>query len=88
MVSRTAEGASLKTIKYFADAVYDYTLTKNDTFILTDFVDTENPKFVAIINKSTGAEVTCSYNDGNNIVTVEGDGTDMQCRVYAFGVKA
>lgn len=87
MVARTPDESKLNEWHYFADAVYSYTLTQNDTFTLTEFVDTENLKFVAIINKLTGAEITCTF-AANNVVTVTGACTNAVCRVYAFGVKA
>lgn len=87
MVSRDSDQQQINTLQYFADATYTFTLTLNDTFTLADFVDTENLKFVAIIKLLDGAEVTCTY-AANNVVTVTGAGTDMICRVYAFGVRS
>lgn len=87
MVARTPTETKLNTWQFYSDAVYSFTLTQNDTFTLTEFVDTENLKFVAVINKSTGAEITCTY-AALNVVTVTGACTDAPCRVYAFGVKA
>jgi hypothetical protein len=88
MVSRTPDKQEpIHSIQYFADATYTFTLTQNDTFTLSDFVDTENLKYVKITKVLDAANVTCTY-AANNVVTVTNAGTNMVCRVYAFGVLA
>jgi hypothetical protein len=87
MVSRTVEDGKAEDIKYFASGKYTIILSSNDTVTLTDFVDTENLKFAALIKNVDGTELTNSVSD--NIVTCTNAGvTDAECTLFVFGVKA
>lgn len=87
MVTRQVENQDLDDVKYFADAKYTVTVSQNDTIPLPDFVDTENLKFAALINRSTGAQITCTY-AAFNVVTVTGACTNQECTLFVFGVRA
>ena len=88
MVDRTENMKALKDVKYYGWAVYEVTVSLNDTITLGDFVSTEVLKFAALIRQDTGAEITCTYITGDNVVKVTGASADNECILFAFGRRA
>jgi len=86
MVDRTETLKKLKDVKYYAWAVYTVQVSLNDTVTLSDFADDSALKKAVLMKESDGSEVTCSV--ANNVVTVTGSGTNMNCVLFAFGIKA
>jgi hypothetical protein len=86
MVAVTASDSKIRDIKYFANATYTITFSTNETFTATDFVNSENLKFAAIIKNLDGSELTNSIS--NNVITCTGTCSDAECTVFVFGVRA
>lgn len=87
MVSRNAETQKINDVKLYASGEYDITLSQNDTFTATDFVDSANLSFAVIIDLSDGSELTNTVL--NNVVTCTDAGaSDTPCRMWIFGVRA
>ena len=87
MVARNSEDGKAEDIKYFASGKYTVIFTTNDTYTASDFIDTENLKFAAIIKNVDGSELTNSVT--NNVITCTSAAvTDAECTVFIFGVKA
>lgn len=87
MVSVTAESMRTTDIKYYASAEYTATMSSNDTFTATEFVNTENLKKAVIMRHSSGAELTNSVL--NNVVTLTNAGiTSQEVTIWVFGVRA
>lgn len=66
--------------------VYEVIVTLADTITLADFVDTENLALGTLVNNKTGATITTTL--ANNIVTVTGAATDVECTLFTFGARA
>jgi hypothetical protein len=86
MVARTASLQKISDVKYYGWAVYTVQVSQNDTVPLSDFDDSLELSKVVLMKESDGSEVTCakSLND----VTVAGSGTNMNCVLFVYGVKA
>ena len=87
MVDRSESLKKIGDVKHYAWAVYEVEVSQNDTVTLGDYVTTENLKKAVVMRKDTGAEVTCTHAN-NNVVTVTGAGTNLQCVLFAFGRRA
>ena len=73
-------------VKYYGWAVYEVTVSNGDTITVDDFSTSENLKMAVINRQDTGAEVTCTY-AANNVVTVTGAGSNLECYLYVFGKR-
>jgi len=71
---------------FYSIAVYTAQISLGDTVTLPHFSSQENLKFAALINLSTGAEITCTY-AALNVVTVTGASTNVEAVLYAYGRK-
>jgi hypothetical protein len=88
LVLKEASESHIKDVKYYGFADYTVIFSQNDTFAAPDFVTTANPSFVVVINNATGAQITCTYVAGTNVITVTGACTDAECTVWVYGVRA
>jgi hypothetical protein len=85
VIERTATDGKASDIKYFASGKYTVTFSTNDTFTATDFVDSENLKFAAIIKNLDGSELLNDVSD--NVITCIDTCSDVECTVFVFGVR-
>ena len=86
MVSRTADSQKGDDIKYYGWQVYTLTMSQNDTFTASEFVDTENLKVAQLNLNSDGTSATATIL--NNVITCTQAITSKECTLYVFGVKA
>ncbi len=85
MVARTPTSLKVKDVKVYGWAVYEVTVTLADTITLSDFVTTETLKLGTLVKNTDGTTVATTLL--NNVVTVTGAGTDVECTLFAFGVR-
>jgi hypothetical protein len=87
MVSRSADSQKIDDIRYYASAIYTITMTSNDTFTASEFIDTENLKAITLVKNSDGATLTTT--NINNVVTLSTPAiTNQECTLFIFGVRA
>jgi hypothetical protein len=87
MVSRTAETQKINDVKYYASGEYVVTMSQNDTFTASDFVDSANLNKAVLMSHADGSELTNTVL--NNVVTcTEAGATDVECTLWVFGVRA
>jgi hypothetical protein len=86
MVDRTESMKKILDVKYYAYAVYEVQVSLNDTITLTDFDSSVALKKAVLMKMSDGTELTQSV--ALNVVTVTGTATNVDCILFAFGVRA
>jgi len=86
MVDRAESSVKFGDVKYGYHKSYNVEVTQNDTITLEDFDTTVDLDHALLWKKSDRTEVTTSK--ALNVVTVTGAGSNMDCILYAVGVKA
>lgn len=87
MVSRTADLKKMDTGWLRRWAVYEVEVTQNDTSTLSEFDSSNNLEQVLVVKMEDGAEMTNTH-AANNVVTFTGAGTNVDCIMFALGLKA
>ena len=72
---------------YFRAEFGEVTVSNADTFTLSNFSNTVNLSNVFLMKKVDGTEMTNTH-AANNVVTISGAGTNIDCIYMAYGVKA
>jgi hypothetical protein len=86
LVDRSETLKKIGDVKYYGWAVYEVQVSLNDTVTLDDFSSALNLAKGVLMKQSDGSEVTCSI--ANNVVTVTGAGTNIECVLFVYGVRA
>lgn len=86
MVERSESAVKHGDVKYGYHKSYEAEASQNDTITLEDFDSSVALDHVLLWKKSDRTQVTTSI--ALNVVTVTGAGTNMDCILYAVGVKA
>jgi hypothetical protein len=86
MVDRSAALNKIEDVKVYACGLYDVQVSQGDTVTLGEFSSGTNLLRAVLNRKDTGADVTCTVS--NNVVTIAGAGTNLNCKLYVYGVKA
>jgi hypothetical protein len=86
MVDRSATLNKIEDVKVYACGLYDVQVSQGDTVTLGEFSTGTNLLRAVLNRKDTGADVTCTVS--NNVVIVSGAGTNLNCKLYVYGVKA
>ncbi len=86
MVARTASLQKISDVKYYGWAVYTVQVSQNDIIPLSDFDSSLELSKAVLMKESDGTEVTCTKS--LNVVTVTSSGTNMNCVLFVYGVKA
>jgi len=88
MPAHTASFNKIGDIKYYAYAIQDsITVSTGDTITCEDFVDEASSiKKAVLMQNSDGSEVDCTTL--NNVVTVGGAVTSVECTLFVFGRRA
>jgi len=73
-------------VEYLAWAVYEVTVSQNDTITLPEFVNNVTLAQALLIQESDGATVTTTKS--NNIVTVTQAVSNLPCILFAAGIKS
>ncbi len=76
-----------KGIPYVAE-FGEVEVSQNDTFTLGSFDSAQNPLFVSVRKQVGGGEMACTYVTNNNVVTISGAGSNVDCIYLAYGYKA
>jgi len=84
-VDRSESAVKFGDVKYGYHKAYEVEVSQNDTIILGDFDTTVALDHALLWKKSDRTEVTASIT--LNVVTVTGAGSNMDCILYAVGVK-
>ena len=71
---------------YFRIELGEVTVSNADTVTFDKFSDTNNLMEAYFIKKSDGSEMTCTH-AANNVATITGAGTNLDCFYMAYGVK-
>lgn len=85
MVDRTKTMVKIGYVKQYGWAVYETQVSKNDILTLDEFSNAENITHALLINNATHAEVTCTK--ALNVITVTGEGTNLDCVLFVYGVR-
>jgi hypothetical protein len=86
MVDRSATLNKIEDVKVYACGLYDVQVSIGDTVTLSEFSNSTTLLRAVLNRKDTGAEVTCTVS--NNVVTITSAGTNLNCKLYVYGVKA
>lgn len=85
-IARTPTSRKVEDVKYYANGRYTVTMSNGDWVVLDDFIDTENLKSATLIQNNDGSALASSVT--NNVVTVTGAASDVECTLFAYGVRA
>jgi len=87
MVARTAVLKKMDTGWLRRWAVYEVEVSQNDTSTLSEFDSSNNLEQVIVVKMEDGSEMTNTH-VANNVVTFTGTGSNVDCIMFALGLKS
>jgi hypothetical protein len=87
MVDRTETEIKSKEGFVYRWEIGEVEVSNADTFTLGNFSSSDNLLSVYVTKKDGGLEMTCTF-AANNVVTITGAGTNIDCFYWAYGYPA
>jgi hypothetical protein len=87
MADRNEKAIKGKDGIYVRVELGEVTVSNADTVTFDKFSDSDNLWEAYFIKKSDGSEMTCTH-AANNVATISGAGTNIECFYLVYGVKA
>jgi len=73
---------------YFAAEFGEVEVSNGDTVTFSNFDSSKNLLEAYFIKKSDGSEMTCTHAGGDNVATISGAGSNVDCIYLVYGYKA